>query len=150
MRKFHIKFLSAPLLVLALSTSTSAQTASFEKARAKAEKAVGHIETACAYDVTKFCPSVTPGDGRIALCLLAHEDKLAKSCLSTALRVGRNFDLAVSNIFRAAQVCEQDIVKICGEIEPGGGRIAQCLIDNQPKLATQCRAEVVSLAVRFK
>ena len=103
MRKFLIKFLSAPLLVLALSTSTSAQTASFEKALAKAAKAVGHIETACAYDVTKFCPSVTPGDGRIALCLLAHEDKLTKSCLSTALRVGRNFDLAVSNIFRAAK-----------------------------------------------
>ncbi len=142
--------LSLLLIVLALASPAAAQSTTFEKALAKAEKAVSHVETACAYDVTKFCPNVTPGDGRIALCLLAHEDKLAKSCLSTALRVGRSFDLAVSNVFRAAAVCEKDIAAVCGQVEPGDGRVVECLIDNQPKLSSQCRAEVAGLAERFK
>lgn len=142
--------LSLLLAVLALAAPAAAQTKTFEKALAKAEEAVSHVETACAYDVTKFCPNVTPGDGRIALCLLAHEDKLAKSCLSTALRVGRSFDLAVSNVFRAAAVCEKDIPAVCSQVEPGDGRIIECLIENQPKLSTQCRSEVAGLAERFK
>jgi Cysteine rich repeat len=150
MRRRLYLLLSLPFIVLALSTPIAAQTTTFDKAMAKAEKAVSHVETACAYDVTKFCPNVTPGDGRIALCLLAHEDKLAKSCLSTALRVGRNFDLAVSNVFRAAEVCEKDITTVCGQIEPGEGRIIDCLIENQPKLSAQCRAEVAGLAERIK
>ena len=135
--------------VLAIgSTFSNAQTKISEQAIAKAEAAISKIRKACAADIKNFCGKVTPGEGRLALCMLAHEDQVSDVCFATVFDVADNIDLALSNISRAADVCEEEIDKHCASIEPGGGRIAQCLIDKESELASACRAEVAGVKAR--
>ncbi len=39
-----------------------------------------------------------------------------------------------------AQICKADYEKLCHNVQPGGGRILQCLGDNSGKLSSACRA----------
>jgi hypothetical protein len=138
------------LFVLAIVTrSAQAETDISKRAIEKAEAAITKIVKACAADIKSFCPRVTLGEGRLALCILAHEDQVSDSCFATVFDVADNIDLALSNISRAADVCEEEIDKHCAAVEPGQGRIAQCLIDKETELASACRAEVAGVKARF-
>jgi hypothetical protein len=135
-------------LVIGASFS-HAQTDISKQVIAKAEAAIAKIKKACAADINNFCSKVNPGEGRLALCMLAHEDQVSDSCFATVFDVADNIDLALSNISRAADVCEEEINKHCAAVEPGEGRIAQCLIDKEAELASACRAEVAGVKARF-
>ena len=134
---------------LQLAPAAHAQSDIAKKAIAKAEVALAKVKKACSADIKSFCPKVSPGEGRLVLCMMAHEEQLSDLCFNAALDIADGVELAVSNIARAANVCQADIDKICGNVEPGEGRIARCLVDNKPKLAKACRAEVVSFEVRM-
>jgi len=130
--------------------SVSAQTQVAKDAVAKAEAAIAKVKAACAPDVKSFCSNVTPGEGRLLLCMMAHEDKISDACFDAMLSGAEGVELAVSNVVRAAESCDQDIEKHCASVEAGGGRIAQCLIDKKAELSSQCRAEVAGLEARLK
>ena len=130
--------------------SATAQSEIAKKAIAKAEAAVAQVKKACSADIKTFCPKVVPGEGRLVLCMMAHEDQLSDQCFNAAFDTADAVELAVSNIWRAVEACEADIDQVCGKVEPGQGRIAQCLVDNKPKLATACRAEVAGFEARMK
>ncbi|PIW01411.1 MAG: hypothetical protein COW42_04980 [Deltaproteobacteria bacterium CG17_big_fil_post_rev_8_21_14_2_50_63_7] len=38
--------------------------------------------------------------------------------------------------------CKADIERLCGDVELGGGRIAQCLVEHESELSTQCQERV--------
>ena len=137
-------------LALAISSPARAETDIAKKAIAKAEAAMAKVEAACEADLDKYCKSVTPGEGRIALCLMAHEDKISYACFDALLSVADGIELAVSNLERAADACAGDIDKLCASIEPGEGRIVQCLIDKKPELSTQCSGEVAGFEARVQ
>ncbi len=40
---------------------------------------------------------------------------------------------------RPRQACAADMKQFCGSVQPGGGRIAQCMRDNAAKLSSGCR-----------
>lgn len=150
-----LRLMSVPLfavvwLVAQSATPVQAQSAIADKAIAKAKSAIQRVRDACSADIKTYCPKVVPGDGRMAFCFLAHEDQLSDKCYFAVIDVIDGVELAVSNIWRAADVCDGDIEKHCGGVEPGQGRIAQCLIDNRPKLASICRAEVAGFEARMK
>ncbi len=130
--------------------SVSPETPVAKAAIAKAEAAVGKVKTSCAPDVKSFCSNVTQGEGRLLLCMMAHEDKISDACYDAMLTAAEGVELAVSNLIRTAQVCDQDIEKHCASVEAGEGRIAQCLIDKKAELSTQCSAEVAGLEARMK
>ena len=64
------RFKSALLLAIFVALGTSGKT-SF--AADPIEQAIA----ACEYELTHFCSSVTPGEGRLMMCLGAHEDKVS-------------------------------------------------------------------------
>jgi hypothetical protein len=37
-------------------------------------------------------------------------------------------------------VCHQDMQKVCGNVQPGEGRIVKCMMDNQARLSPPCAA----------
>jgi Cysteine rich repeat len=140
----------AVALALGGASPAQAETDIAKKAIAKAEAAMAKVEAACEEDFEKYCKSVTHGEGRIALCMMAHEDKITDACFEALLSVADGIDLAVSNLERAADACAGDIDKLCASIEPGEGRIVQCLIDNKPALSTQCGGEIAGLEARMR
>jgi hypothetical protein len=45
--------------------------------------AVKAAAQACANDITKFCPTVIPGGGRIVRCLISNRNSVSKVCLKS-------------------------------------------------------------------
>jgi hypothetical protein len=140
----------AMVLTVPLIGSALAQTSIAKKVIAKAEAVVKRLASSCKSDITTYCPKVVPGGGKMALCMMAHEDQISDKCYGAMFDAAEGVELAVSNISRAADVCAPDIKKLCDSVEAGEGRIAQCLIDNKSKIATVCRAEVSGLEARFQ
>jgi len=131
---------SVALFVSILSFGRSeAQTPVAENAKARVAAALTKIKAGCAEDLAKFCSSVTPGEGRLIFCMMAHEDKISAKCDYTLFDASRNLGRALDLIEQAADVCWQDIEKHCANTPAGGGHIAQCLIANKATVASDCR-----------
>ena len=127
----------------------ASQTPIAKKFIDKTEAAVKMLQSACSADIQSYCKTVTPGEGRLVFCFLAHEDKVSDKCYNKFFEVAENIELGASNLWRAADVCGKDIEQVCGKVKEGQGRIAQCLIDNKSKISTACRAEVVGIEARL-
>jgi hypothetical protein len=121
-----------------------------QQAVVKAEGAVAKIKTACNEDLTKYCSTVTPGEGRLALCMMAHEDKVSDQCYSAIFDVADGIELAISKVRRAAEACGADMDKICGNVDPGEGRVAQCMVSNNSQLSPGCRTAFADIESRMK
>ena len=93
------------------------------------------VEDACARDLDDFCGRVSPGEGRVALCMLAHEDMLSVRCRLGLYRAARQFK---SGIGQAAETCLKEIQGLCGET----GRIGQCLEQKKGSLSSSCQTVV--------
>lgn len=48
-------------------------------------------------------------------------------------------------IDRLARSCNQDIAKHCSKVNLGGGRVQQCLTQNQAKISTGCRSTIAEV-----
>jgi hypothetical protein len=90
---------------------------------------------ACAGDMQQFCQGVQPGGGRMVQCLTQHKQQLSPGC---KLRI---VELA-EQLKEVHQACEDDIMTLCPGVEPGGGRIAQCLKANKAELSLECKAKI--------
>jgi hypothetical protein len=88
--------------------------------------AVKKVEEACSDDLKKYCSTVTPGEGRLILCMQAHEDKVSEKCDFALFGASRKINRALDRIDRAAEICWSDIEKHCSNIPEGGRRILQC------------------------
>jgi len=105
--------------------------------RARLAGASQQLQAACGEELRNFCGTVTPGEGRLLLCMQAHEDKLGRQCEMALLEVSRGIGNAVRRVERFAEACWQDIKTLCSG---AGGSIAQCVIDNRASLSPQCQA----------
>ena len=46
--------------------------------------------------------------------------------------------------------CRAEVKKLCGGVEPGSGRIRQCIQDNEGKLSPACRQKIQEKVSRMK
>ena len=137
--QFIVMVLGATLV---FEPTANAQTAVARKVEARLEVAVKKIEAACGNDLKKYCSTVTPGEGRLLLCMMAHEDKLGTKCDYALFEASRKLDHALDRIEQAADACWNDIQKYCANVPEGGGRIAQCLVDKKASLTKACRGAI--------
>ena len=42
-------------------------------------------------------------------------------------------------------VCEPDLRKFCASVEPGGGRLAQCLQQNAASISVPCKDKLMAI-----
>ena len=52
--------------------------------------------------------------------------------------------------YAAAPSCKADVAKFCPQVQPGGGRIAQCLKQNKAQLSASCQERIKMVAARLK
>ena len=139
-------FITAAMsLFLALGLSANAQTAVAQKAAARLAGATAKLQMACASDLGKYCSTVTPGEGRLIFCMMAHEDKVSSQCDYALYDASRKMEHTLNLIERAADACWNDIEKHCANIPEGGGRIAQCLVDNKKSVTAACKTALGEL-----
>lgn len=96
------------------------------------------LKSACSTDIKHYCKDVTPGEGRIASCLRAYNDKVSSTCKDQMHAMREEF----KEIHKA---CKNDVEKFCKDVEPGKGRIMSCLKQNEDKLSHSCREETMAL-----
>lgn len=111
--------------------------------RARIAGAAQQLRSACGEELRKFCSTVTPGQGRLLLCMQAHQDKIGRPCELALLETSRSIGSAVRRVEDIAEACWQDIQAHCSG---RGGSVTQCMIDNRASLSPECRA-VVAAAV---
>ena len=126
-------------LSLVTAGSVRAQTAATDKVGERLEGAVQKLRAACADDLAKYCSSVTPGEGRLLYCLIAHEDKISTKCDYALYNAARNLDRAIDFVEQAADACWPDIQKLCADVPEGGGHVAQCLISKKSTVSADCQ-----------
>jgi sporulation protein YlmC with PRC-barrel domain len=105
--------------------------------------AIQTVEGACASDISFFCAKVTPGEGRLALCMRAHEDQLGRACQVALYRAARNVARTAERIVDA---CWSEVRTLCGET----GRIAQCVAQKKGSLSSSCEAIVTTLGQQIQ
>jgi hypothetical protein len=105
--------------------------------------AIETLEIACVADIEAFCGKVTPGKGRLALCMRAHENQLSHGCWSTLQRVGRNVERAVERI---AETCWNEVRALCGDTD----KIHQCVAQKKESLSSSCETIVTVLGQQLQ
>jgi hypothetical protein len=86
----------------------------------------------CAEDVKKLCGGVQPGGGRIAQCLKQHDAELSAVCRDSLQAMKTRSQ-------ETTQACSNDVRTFCKGVQPGGGRIAQCLKQHDAELSEPCK-----------
>ncbi|MBX9588746.1 MAG: PRC-barrel domain-containing protein [Hyphomonadaceae bacterium] len=102
--------------------------------------AVQRVQDACRDEVRNFCSTVTPGEGRLLLCMQAHEDKIGQPCETALFEASRNIQQVTRRVERIAAACWSDIQASCG----GGGSIGQCLLDKRASLSPPCQSVIAA------
>jgi hypothetical protein len=130
---------SATVLALVwMSSSLSAQQSSLSDRVAAAVQA---IEGACAADVSKFCGSVSRGEGRLLVCMQAYDDQLSRSCQMALYRSSRNLEQALNRVERIADACGNEIEAQCGNAD----RVGQCVMEKAASFSQPCQNVVAGL-----
>ena len=101
--------------------------------------AVHAVQDACASDIQNFCSQITPGEGRMLLCMRVHENELSRRCLFSLYQASRNLERAVEII---ADTCFSNIQAQCGNAE----KIGQCAMQKSASLSPACRTIVAALS----
>lgn len=109
--------------------------------RDRMAEAIETVEEACAADIGDFCGRVSSGEGRVALCMLAHEDQLSVRCRIGLYRAARRIK---SDVGQVAETCLKEIQAHCGE----AGRIRQCLEQKRGSLSSSCQTIVGAVGER--
>ena len=133
---FGLLFLCLPLLI---GQSVQAQTASAGNVRERLAGAEQKLRMACGEDLTKYCSTVTPGEGRLLHCMIAHEDKITTKCDYALYSAARNLEGAIDTIEQVADACGADMEKLCADVQEGSGRIAQCMVSKKSTASPACQ-----------
>ena len=124
-----MRFMSIALLSV-LSTAVLAVPADTDGSqKSSAERG------ACHQQIKAVCGNVQPGEGRLKQCLEANRDKISPNCQQQMARTHEQHGDKL-------KACNDDVKRLCPGIEAGGGRLHQCLKQNEASLTPDCRKVV--------
>jgi hypothetical protein len=133
------------LVVIATSAMTFGATAAFA-----VEDIVASAREGCQKEIDTYCKDVTEGEGRVAKCLAAHEDKLSARCNYMAYDAFAQLERLTMALKYIASECKADLDKHCSDIAIGDGRIAKCLKQNEATLAASCKQSLKDTQMEVK
>jgi hypothetical protein len=105
------------------------------------------VKEGCKAELESFCKGVTRGEGRVLACLYAFEEKLSPRCDYALYDAAVRLERAVAALSYGATECKDDIEKHCASVQPGGGRIVECLKRQGDKLAKRCSQALKDLGL---
>jgi cysteine rich repeat protein len=103
------------------------------------ENLVEGLKKACHKELSTFCKGVKPGEGRILACLYAFQDRVSGKCSYAIYDAAAQLEQAAMALKFAAAECKEDLLKYCGNVEVGNGRVKACLDKNEKSLSEKCK-----------
>ena len=132
-----------PAVRLASAAIALVVAATFAGPAARAQPFVDAVRTNCAKELKTYCPRVTPGEGRLAYCLLAYEDKLSRTCDASLFAAATELAKIITARAAVVRVCDADWRRLCGGVKPGEGNILSCLRQSQKAVSPGCNAAMI-------
>lgn len=127
-------FLAAALVLFAASAQADNH--------GNAQTLLDQVVKACETELTNFCSTVTPGEGRLVHCMIAHEDKISAQCQAAIFEAAEIIEKRVRAMAEIGLMCEDDLIAHCADVEIGEGRVLQCLADKGDAVSASCRETV--------
>jgi len=93
----------------------------------------------CDKELKTYCKDVTPGEGRVLACLYSFWDKLSDQCDNALYDAAAQLARAVSALSYVVNECRDDLKTYCSDIQPGEGRLLQCMDRNYTKVNKRCK-----------
>ena len=97
------------------------------------------VKEGCKTELETYCKGVTPGEFRVVACLYAFSDKLSNRCEYALYDAASQLQRAVDALAYLASECRDDLKANCLDVQPGEGRLLQCLDKNRDKVSERCR-----------
>ncbi|KJC47211.1 hypothetical protein UP09_10260 [Bradyrhizobium sp. LTSP885] len=135
-------------------------------ARKPSSAQISAIRSACRSDYPSVCAGVPTGGAPALQCLEKNKARLSPGCeRAVAAASGGGSAPAAAppaaptvimlrpmrpreELFVLRSACGADVRSICGGVQPGGGRIMQCLATNAGSLSPECRDVLASFAAQ--
>ena len=106
------------------------------------------VAKGCKTELEKYCNQVTPGQGRVLACLYAYGDKLSSKCEYALYDAAVQLERAVAALSYVANECDADMEKYCGSIEPGEGRLLECLEKHDKEVSGRCKKAIKDVGLK--
>jgi cysteine rich repeat protein len=106
------------------------------------------LKKACHKELTTFCKGVRPGEGRILACLYAFQDRVSGKCEYAIYDAAAQLEQAAMALKFAAAECKEDLLKYCGNVEVGNGRVKACLDKNEKSLSEKCKEALKQTGIK--
>jgi hypothetical protein len=113
------------------------------------EDVVNKALNACEPEIETYCSQVTPGEGRLLACFVAHEDKLSGDCSWALYEAAAALEEFVAAIAHVASECYEDLIKYCGEVQMGEGRVGVCLLEHEKEVSAGCRQAMADVELEL-
>ena len=94
---------------------------------------------ACSAEINQLCETVSPGNGRLLACFVAHEDKLSPRCLNRLYDAAPELKTLVNTMDFIGRSCSRELDRYCANVEMGEGRISACLRANYEEATPTCK-----------
>ena len=161
---------AAPATTAAKPAETAAPKAAAAGKPSSAQ--ISAIRSACRSDYPKVCAGVPTGGAPALQCLEKNKAKLSPACEKAVAAAGGGGAAPAEGAATAAapaaapaaitlrplrpreelfvlrSACGADVRSICGGVQPGVGRIVQCLATNAGSLSPACRDVLAPFAAR--
>mmetsp|Transcript_2773 Transcript_2773/g.6900 ORF Transcript_2773/g.6900 Transcript_2773/m.6900 type:complete len:501 (-) Transcript_2773:276-1778(-) len=100
--------------------------------------------TACKKDVEEFCDdsNLYPEEGAVITCLLEVKDRLTEKCKDQIQKTQAEAADDMAMDVMLSDMCNADADVLCADVEPGGGRIRECLREQRARLSRDCQEEL--------
>jgi hypothetical protein len=109
---------------------------------------VATVQEGCKKELDTYCKGVTPGEGRVLACLYAFEDKLSDRCEYALYDAATVLEKAVNTLKYAATQCKDDLKAFCSNVQPGQGRMLECLDKNSAKVSDKCKQALKDTGIK--
>ena len=106
------------------------------------------VKKACHKELTTFCKGVQPGEGRVLACLYAFQDRVSGKCAYAIYDAAAQLEQAAVALKFAAAECKDDLLKYCGNVQVGNGRIKACIDKNEKSLSEKCKDALKQTGIR--
>jgi len=133
----------ATMIAMFVALSFAVSAAAAEDPLGKGvQEALETFTEGCQKELTTFCKDVTPGEGRILACLYAFQDKLSPSCEYALYDSAAQLEKTIDTLAFVAGECRDDLQANCSDVQPGEGRLLDCLDKNREKVSDRCQEAV--------
>lgn len=117
-------------------------------AMAAEDNLVQSVVDGCNSELNAYCKTVTPGEGRMLACLFAHGDKLSGKCEYALYDAAAQLERAVAALSYVVNECQDDLVKFCGDVTAGEGRLLNCLEKNDGSVSDRCKTALAEVGLK--